>query len=58
MTTPMLYFLVGRRGADAGIMITASHNPKEYNGLKIVKKEAEPFSGKDIYALINNLSNE
>lgn len=35
-TTPMFYFLVADLKASGGIMITASHNPKEYNGLKII----------------------
>src|SRR3989344_262383 len=35
-TTPMIYFLARRMGADLGLMVTASHNPPEYNGLKIV----------------------
>lgn len=48
ITTPMLYFLVNHFNADLGIMITASHNPKEYNGLKIVGKKAIPISGKEI----------
>ncbi|MEK7482016.1 MAG: hypothetical protein AAB607_01570 [Patescibacteria group bacterium] len=48
-TTPMLYFLVNKLKADFGIMITASHNPKEYNGLKIVGKNAVPISGNEIY---------
>lgn len=48
ITTPMLYFLVNHFNADLGIMITASHNPKEYNGLKIVGKNAIPISGKEI----------
>lgn len=47
-TTPMFYFLVNRLKADGGIMITASHNPKEYNGIKIVGKNASPISGKEI----------
>ncbi|MDP3015201.1 MAG: hypothetical protein Q8N28_02195 [bacterium] len=47
-TTPMLYFLVNHFNADLGIIITASHNPKEYNGLKIVGKKAMPMSGKEI----------
>lgn len=33
--TPMLSFMVKHKGADAGIVITASHNPKEYNGYKV-----------------------
>ncbi len=56
ITTPLLYFLVNRVGAKGGIMVTASHNPKEYNGLKIVKKNAEPMSGKDIYKLVAKAS--
>jgi phosphomannomutase len=52
-TTPMFYFLVNYFNADLGIMITASHNPKEYNGLKIVGKKAIPISGKEILHLIN-----
>ncbi len=54
MTTPMLYFLVNHLKADAGIIITASHNPKEYNGLKTVGKQAIPISGKEIYQIIRN----
>ncbi len=53
MTTPMLYFLVAENKADGGIMVTASHNPKEYNGLKIVGKEARPISGKEVGGLVS-----
>ena len=42
-TTPLFYYAVKESGADGGIMITASHNPKEYNGLKIVGKGASPI---------------
>ena len=34
--TPMLYFATRDRGADAGIMITGSHNPPDYNGIKMM----------------------
>src|SRR3989338_2259780 len=44
-TTPMLYFAVGKFGYDAGINVTASHNPAKYNGFKLVKKDAVPISG-------------
>ncbi|HKZ22243.1 MAG TPA: phosphomannomutase/phosphoglucomutase [candidate division Zixibacteria bacterium] len=44
-STDELYFAVGKFGFDAGVMITASHNPKEYNGFKICQKEAIPLSG-------------
>ncbi|MBI5079502.1 hypothetical protein HZB06_02420 [Candidatus Wolfebacteria bacterium] len=52
MTTPMLYFLVIFLKAGGGIMITASHNPKEYNGLKIVGHAATPISGAEIFKLL------
>lgn len=52
ITTPMLYFLVNHFEADIGIIITASHNPKKYNGLKIVGKKAAPMSGKEIRKLV------
>src|SRR5260370_181325 len=38
VSTPTFYFAVSYYGYEAGIQITASHNPKEWNGLKIVKK--------------------
>ena len=47
ISTDGLYFAVGRHGYDGGVMITASHNPAQYNGLKICKKNAEPLSGQD-----------
>jgi len=45
MGTDMLYFAVARDGHDGGAQITASHNPKEYNGIKLVRQEAFPLSG-------------
>lgn len=42
-TTPMFYYAVNKAQADGGIMITASHNPPQYNGLKITSKEARPI---------------
>jgi phosphomannomutase len=43
--TDMLYFAVARGGFDGGAQITASHNPGQYNGVKMVRKEAFPLSG-------------
>ena len=43
--TDMLYFGVARDGLDGGVQITASHNPGEYNGIKMVRRDAFPLSG-------------
>src|SRR4029079_10686403 len=45
MATDMLYFAVARDGHDGGVQITASHNPKQYNGMKMVRQKAFPLSG-------------
>ncbi|MDX1650668.1 MAG: phosphomannomutase/phosphoglucomutase, partial [Myxococcota bacterium] len=42
VATPMLYFAVQHTGADGGVMLTASHNPAEYNGFKICREHAIP----------------
>jgi len=41
-TTPMVYCFTGRDGYDASVQITASHNPAEYNGLKVSRSGARP----------------
>src|SRR5574341_98273 len=46
-STDALYFTVGKYGYEAGIMITASHNPKEYNGFKMCRAQAVPLSGQE-----------
>jgi phosphomannomutase len=43
--TEMLYFAVGELELEGGIMVTASHNPKEYTGMKIVRRGALPVGG-------------
>jgi phosphomannomutase len=43
--TEMLYYLVGSRGLDGGAMVTASHNPKAWTGVKLVREGALAFSG-------------
>ena len=43
--TEMVYFAVGAGGLDGGICVTASHNPKEYTGMKIVRRGALPVGG-------------
>jgi phosphomannomutase len=45
VATEMLYFLVGSRGLDGGAMCTASHNPKAYTGVKLVREGALALSG-------------
>ena len=42
--TEMIYFATAHLKMDGGIMITASHNPKEYNGMKFVRQGAKPIS--------------
>ncbi len=43
--TEMVYFAVGELALDGGICVTASHNPKEYTGMKIVRRGALPVGG-------------
>jgi phosphomannomutase len=43
--TEMVYFAVGELGLEGGIAVTASHNPKEYTGMKIVRRGALPVGG-------------
>ena len=48
--TPMLYYATHERGTDGGLMITGSHNPANYNGIKMVLGK-RPFYGQDIQHL-------
>jgi len=48
--TPMLYYATRERGADAGLMITGSHNPPNYNGIKMMLGKG-PFYGQAIQNL-------
>lgn len=43
--TEQIYFATAHLKLDGGVMITASHNPKEYNGMKLVRQQARPISG-------------
>ncbi len=47
IATDMLYFAVAKDDHDGGVMVTASHNPKQYNGMKMVRREAFPLSGEE-----------
>lgn len=42
--TEQVYFATGQFGCGAGVMVTASHNPADYNGLKLVREDARPIS--------------
>ena len=53
--TPMLYFAVHERQSDGGMMITGSHNPPAYNGVKMVLG-GRPFFGPDIEALAQTVA--
>ena len=58
-TTPMVYFATVYLKADASVQITASHNPKEYNGMKISRTMAIPVGGdtglKDLERMVNEM---
>lgn len=54
-TTPMLYFAVAYFKFDGGIEISASHNPSQYNGFKMVREKAIPISEKSGIKEIKNL---
>ena len=51
VTTPLLYFAAKKNAYKSGVMITGSHNPKEYNGVKLVIND-NPVSGNEILKLI------
>jgi len=54
--TEEVYFQTAHRGVGGGIMVTASHNPMDYNGMKLVREGSRPISGdtglRDIEALV------
>jgi len=56
--TEEVYFQTAHRGVGGGIMVTASHNPMDYNGMKLVREDARPISGdtglRDIEALVES----
>ncbi len=51
-TSPMIYWATCASHFDAGIIITASHNPKEYNGIKIVGKNAHSVCGEELRKIL------
>ena len=56
VSTPMLYFAVEHLAAGGGIMVTASHNPAQYNGFKICREHAIPVGGASGLAEIGKLA--
>src|SRR3990167_829145 len=57
-TTPLFYFSVNKLNADGGLMSTASHNPSQYAGLKIVRNQSKPISSETGLKEIEKLSQE
>ena len=57
-TSPMFYFAVSNLVCDGGVIITASHNPPQYNGFKMVRSDAMPLSGEDGIDQIKQLVEE
>ena len=53
VTSPLLYFAAKKSATLSGIMLTGSHNPKNYNGIKMVIND-QPISGKEIYEGISS----
>lgn len=62
VTTPMYYYAWDKLNIKCGIMITASHNPKEYNGFKMSYNGIHNMFGKDVkdlyYVILNNIFSE
>ena len=56
--SPVNYFTVCNLGLDGSVQITASHNPKEDNGLKLQVREADAYSGDDLQELYKKIEQE
>ena len=52
VTTPLLYYAAKKNKFKSGVMITGSHNPKNYNGIKLIIND-KPVSGNEIYNLLD-----
>src|SRR5210317_538218 len=56
--TEEVYFATSHAKADGGIMVTASHNPADYNGMKLVREESRPISGDSGLDMIRKLAEQ
>lgn len=56
-TSPLIYYGVCKNNLDSGVNITASHNPKEYNGVKIVGKNAHSVCGDELQEILKLIQN-
>ena len=56
--TEEVYFATSHTGADGGIMVTASHNPSDYNGMKLVREGSRPISGDSGLDAIRQIAEE
>lgn len=55
--SPVNYFTVCKNGYEGGVQITASHNPKDDNGIKLCTRDADAFSGEDLQQLRKSIEN-
>lgn len=58
LSTPTMMFSVKHQKFDGGIIITASHNPRKYNGLKFITKEARMINEEDVEKIKNHLTDQ
>ena len=57
-STPMTYYAIGSNDVDGGLVVTASHNPGKYNGMKLCGRGATPISGANGIQDIERMSAE
>jgi len=57
-TSPLIYYAVCKFNMDSGVNITASHNPKEYNGVKIVRDNAHSVCGDELQEIVKIIQAE
>jgi len=57
-TSPLIYYAVCKFNMDSGVNITASHNPKEYNGVKIVRQNAHSVCGDELQEILKLIQAE